>query len=392
VFGVAPTAAAAEVLATETGLVADTLDTLLHEHRQSDRPPAPGYGLPAGATVILDEAGTVTTPKLDELADLAERHDWRVVMVGDPRQFSAVGRGGMYAYLVATYGAIELDEIHRFTHRWERDASLRLRNGDPAVLAEYERHGRLHGGTPEQMQIGILTAWAIARARGEMVAMMANTTDTVDRLNRRAQHARIAIGELDPTGPRLDIGNRLLLVGDEVVTRRNDRTLHTDKGTIVKNRDHWTIDTIHRDGTVTVTGRGGTVRLPADYTAQHLELGYAQTSHATQGRTVDTALLLIDGPTDTAGIYTPLTRGRGANHVYVTCDDDETPADNLTQALGRKWIDRPAVARLAELDQQAGGTNRWRSRGSSTTDETDRLHRRPVPDRTPTPDNLSIGR
>jgi ATP-dependent exoDNAse (exonuclease V) alpha subunit len=89
---------------------------------------------------------------------------------------------------------------------------------------------------------------------------------------------------------------------------------------MVKNRDHWTIEAIHTDGTVTITGRAGTVRLPADYTAEELELGYAQTSHATQGRTVDTGLLLIDSPTDNRGIYTPMTRGRQTNHAYVVTD------------------------------------------------------------------------
>ncbi len=383
VFGVAPTAGAAEVLATETGMAADTLDKLLHEHRQSDRSPGPGYRLPAGATVVLDEAGTVSTPKLDQLAHLAEEQGWRVVMVGDPRQFSAVGRGGMFAHLVAAYGAIELDEIHRFTHRWERDASLRLRKGDPAGLAEYDRHGRLHGGTPAHMQKEILTTWAVARARGDTVAMMANTTDTVDRLNHHAQQARIAVGELDPTGPRLDVGHRQLLVGDEVVTRRNDRTLHTDRGRMVKNRDHWTIDTIHRDGTVTVTGRTGMVMLPADYVAEHVELGYAQTSHATQGRTVDTALLLIDAPTDTAGIYTPMTRGRSTNEAYVVCGGTETPIGVLVQALSREWIDWPAVTRLAELDQ-SDARYRWPSLAGFTNDDTARLHRRSVPGRAST--------
>ena len=49
-----------------------------------------------------------------------------------------------------------------------------------------------------------------------------------------------------------------------VVTRRNQRTLRTDSGIMVKNRDHWTIEHIHGDGAVTVTGRTGTVRLAAD--------------------------------------------------------------------------------------------------------------------------------
>ena len=137
-FGVAPTAAAAEVLATETGMAADTLDKLLTEHSRPTRPPQSHYDLPAGSTVIVDEAGTAATPKLAELARLADQHGWRIVLVGDPRQFSAVGRGGMFAHLVDSLGAVELDRVHRFRHHWERQASLRLRAGDPSVLTEYE--------------------------------------------------------------------------------------------------------------------------------------------------------------------------------------------------------------------------------------------------------------
>ncbi len=85
VFGVAPTAAAAGVLATETTMAADTLDKLLYEHTRPDRPPQPVFDLPRGSTVIVDEAGTVATPKLAALARLADEKAWRVVMVGDPR-------------------------------------------------------------------------------------------------------------------------------------------------------------------------------------------------------------------------------------------------------------------------------------------------------------------
>ena len=129
VFGVAPSATAAEVLSDETGLVADTLDKLLIEHRLN-RPPDHRYDLPVGATVIVDEAGMLPTAKLAELADLADLKGWRIALVGDPMQFSAVGRGGMFGLLVDTFGAIELDRVHRFDNEWERDASLRLRRGD----------------------------------------------------------------------------------------------------------------------------------------------------------------------------------------------------------------------------------------------------------------------
>jgi len=71
VFGVAPSATAAEVLAEETGVAADTLDILLIEHRLT-RPPGTRFDLPAGATVIVDEAGMLPTAKLAELARLAD--------------------------------------------------------------------------------------------------------------------------------------------------------------------------------------------------------------------------------------------------------------------------------------------------------------------------------
>lgn len=373
-FGVAPTAAAAEVLGTETGMAADTLDKLLFEHRLSARPADIAYDLPAGTTVIVDEAGTAATPKLAELARLADQKGWRVVLVGDPRQFSAVGRGGMFAHLVDMFGAVELDRVHRFHHHWERQASLRLRTGDPGILAEYEQRGRLHGGTHEQMETEVINAWQQARHRGETVALMANSTDTVAQLNRLAQNTRIRIGELDLNAPSIRVGDELILVGDEVVTRRNDRTLRTDRGQMVKNRDHWTITTTHPDRSVTVTGRTGMIRLPVEYVAEHLELGYAQTSHATQGRTVDTALLLIDTPTDGRGVYTPMTRGRNSNHAYVVVDDNQAALDVLAEAITRDWIDQPAVVRKAQLDPHHIQQREPAALGED--DEFDRLEKR----------------
>ena len=351
VFGVAPTAAAAEGLATETGMMADTLDKLLTEHTLSTRPPQPEYELAAGTTVVVDEAGTADTPKLADLARLADEHHWRVILVGDPRQFSAVGRGGMFAHLVDRFGAVELDQVHRFDHRWESEASLRLRTGDPGVLTEYHRYGRIHDGPLETLETEILTAWKEARDRGETVALTANTTETVDRLNTLAQATRIEAGELNPGGG-LRVGDQKLLVGDEVVTRRNDRRLRTNLGIMVKNRNHWTVTAVHRDGSVTVTGPTGRIRLPAEYVTRDVELGYAQTSHATQGRTVDTSLLFVDGPTDSRGVYTPMTRGREANHAYVVTEDNETGIDLLGLAVTRDWVDQPAVARRDQLDPQ----------------------------------------
>lgn len=196
------------------------------------------------------------------------------------------------------------------------------------------------------MESKIIATWSAARSRGETVALMANSNQAVNRLNQLAQITRFMDGEISIQKGRLRIGEDVVCVGDEVVTRRNDRTLRTSEGVMVKNRDHWVVQTIHPDRSITVAGGSGSIRLPADYVASDLRLGYAHTSHATQGRTVDTALLLIDCPTDLAGVYTPMTRGRDANHAYIVTVDNQTAVDVLTQAIGRQWIDQPAATHM----------------------------------------------
>jgi conjugative relaxase-like TrwC/TraI family protein len=392
VFGVAPTAAAAQVLASETGIPADTLDKLLVEHSLAERPPLPEYDLARGSTLIVDEAGTASTPTLARLADLADDKAWRVVLVGDPRQFSAVGRGGMFAHLIQRHGAIELDQIHRFVHDWERRASLQLRRGDPGALLEYDRHGRIHGGTVSEMEKEVVDAWRAARAQGAIVALMANCNEAVDRLNHLAQMNRFLDGEISfQKKGVLRLRDQVVCVGDEVVTRRNDRTARTDQGVMVKNRDQWTVKAIHADRSITLTGPSGTIRLPADYTTTHLTLGYAQTSHASQGRTVDTGLLLVDSPTDLAGIYTPMTRGRESNHAYVVIEDNQRALDALTQAMSRDWIDQPAVARRAHLDPQAIPQSRT-SDHEARLAELEELRRRRIAERRARERELTLDR
>ena len=45
--------------------------------------------------------------------------------------------------------AAQLHEVRRFTAGWERQASVRLRDGDLAAVAAYDRHGRIWGADEE---------------------------------------------------------------------------------------------------------------------------------------------------------------------------------------------------------------------------------------------------
>ncbi len=348
VFGVAPSATAAEVLSDETGLVADTLDKLLIEHRLN-RPPDHRYDLPVGATVIVDEAGMLPTTKLAELADLADVKGWRIALVGDPLQFSAVGRGGMFALLVDTFGAIELDRVHRFDNEWEREASLRLRRGDVTVAEVYEAHGRLHCGTPNQMERASVAAWWERRQAGNKGLLMSPTNEATERLNQRCQQTRIRAGEIDTNGRHLTVGVYTVHAGDEIAARQNDRRLTTDRGEMVRNRAVWTVDHVHPDGSLTATGKNGTVRLPAAYVEEHVELAYARTVMGAQGRNVQGGASFYEKPTDVRNLYVAMTRGTAMNEAFIVVTGEQTAVDVFAQSIATDWIDLPAHARRAEL-------------------------------------------
>jgi conjugative relaxase-like TrwC/TraI family protein len=321
VVGLAPSARAAAELATATGSPADTLAKWLHTHRSAP-PAAQGpAALDDRTVVILDEASMASTLDLDPLITAAGRAGAKVVLVGDPAQIGVVnGPGGMLAALARAGHGVELTQIHRFSHAWERPASLALRDGTPGALAAYRTAGRLHPCPDGDTALdGVFAHWAAARADGQDALMLARTRLDVDALNLRARAAALAAGEI--AGPVTVTGQRQWQAGDLLRTRRNDRRLTVGRGH-VRNGDRYRVLGPGPDGALLVedlSGRGRTI-LPATYLAEHADYGWASTIDGAQGATADVGIVLARPGLDREHLYVAMTRGRHANHAYITPD------------------------------------------------------------------------
>jgi conjugative relaxase-like TrwC/TraI family protein len=359
VFGAAPTAKAARVLERDAGMRADTVAKLLREWQRPDRPPLPAFQLRAGSTVIVDEAGMLSTPALHQLVALAETQRWRLVLVGDHRQLQAVGRGGLFAELCSNGRVDELERLHRFIHRWEATASLQLRSGDPRALDAYEARDRIIPGTLDAHLQRMAETWIDHHQRGDTVALVASTNQHVDAINRAVQSARLTAGHLDGDTTTSIAGGEHVRVGDVVATRRNDRTLITSAGEPVRNRETWIVTAIGSDDSLTVTReRGhGTVVLAADYAHEHVRLGYAATEHGYQSDTVDHSIALTSTVTTRRGLYVAATRGRDENLLCVITDNDDVAQarDVLEGILALDRADVPAVTQRRALADQTKG-------------------------------------
>jgi type II secretory pathway predicted ATPase ExeA len=357
VIGVSPTAKAARVLQRDTGMYTDTVAKVLFDWHQPDGLGGP-LAMPAGGTLIVDEAGMLSTPNLHDLIRLVEDRQWRLVLVGDPRQLQAVGRGGLFGELCANGRVDVLEQLHRFSERWEAAASLQLRVGDGRALDAYEHHGRIRPGAFDEHVAVMARAWLDGEAAGERVALVAASNDHVAVINRAVQQARLAAGYLDTaTGGVVVAGGGRVWPGDVVMTRRNDRHLTTTAREPVRNRELWTVERVDADGSLAVSRRDGgdTVTLPVEYVRERVQLGYAATAHGYQADTVDRAYALVSAATSRRGLYVAATRGREANVLCVVTDsDDVTEARDVLEAvLSVDRADVPAVAARRQLAEQA---------------------------------------
>jgi conjugative relaxase-like TrwC/TraI family protein len=347
--GLAPSGKAADVLARETGCPATTLAKFLHGHAH------PGRGLPslpAGTTLVLDEAGMADTDDLARLVRLADARFWRLVCVGDPDQLPAVGRGGMFALWCDGLPAHHLDEVRRFADDWQAAASLELRHGAPAAAQAYAAHQRLETVHPALLPARVARLHDAVDRRSESLAVTCTASATARAVNVEIQRHR------HPRRPEQAVeladGTRAM-VGDRVATRRN-APLITDAGFPVRNRHNWTVAAVGHDGSVTVTDPGrGTITLSSHYVARHVELGWAVTGYGNQGITTDHAICVIEPGSSRAGIYVGMTRGRRHNRALVLDPMGlADPQDAFSAAIARPANALTAHAVRDQLYRAAG--------------------------------------
>jgi ATP-dependent exoDNAse (exonuclease V) alpha subunit len=302
-------------------------DTLAKLTSSLDHGDLPEWATAIGPStlVIIDEAGMADTLSLDTAVQFAIGLGASVRLAGDDQPLAAIGAGGVLRDIQHTHGALRLTELHRFTDASEAAASLAIREGDPSGLEFYLDHGRVHVGDLATTTQDAFAAWVSDRAAGLDTIMIAPTRNLVAQLNRRARAHRLnhspAVSEVS-----LADGNPTS-VGDVIITRSNDRRVRLTVTDWVKNGDRWTITHVGRDGELSVRHNRShlTVRLPPDYVRESTGLGYATTIHSAQGVSADTMHGLATGQESRQQLYTMLTRGRAANHLYLQVVGDGDP-------------------------------------------------------------------
>ncbi|GHG60841.1 hypothetical protein GCM10012320_35600 [Sinomonas cellulolyticus] len=367
----APTKKAAQVAAEELGVPADSVAALVHGHgwrwnddgvwtrlargaidsetgRSYDGPPTAAR-IGRGERIVVDEAGMLDQDTALALFTLAAESGASVALVGDRAQLPAAGRGGVLDMAAQLRGHTwQMTSVHRFADPAYADLTLAMRDGNDAgaVFDQLSALGlvRIHASKDDAQA-------HIAAGACDGDAITGATIEEATVLNERIRARRVEQGVVDyartVTGSDgLSIGS-----GDVIQTRRNDAGLG------VANRQTWTVQQVDADGSLWVreTGSGRkrntTVRLPADYVAEHAHLSYAATAYAVQGATVAASHTLLTDQTSAAAVYVGVTRGRQTNLLHVVAESNAEAREQFTAAMERDRADRGlavAMDRTAE--------------------------------------------
>jgi hypothetical protein len=367
VIGLTTSTNAARVLAHEGLAESYNIAAFLGKTQGSDeiRRPVP---LHQDDVLVLDEASQLSSADLALIGEAARQAGARIIATGDTAQLGAVEAGGMFRLLAQEVPAAELHEVRRFDAAWERQASIRLRDGDPAAIAAYDRHGCIRGADYEAAHDRAASLWLADHLRGKDVLLLAGSNTEATELSRRVQARLTQLGTVGPPQAPLADGNHVG-ISDLIRARLNT---HIDAaGRPLTNRDTLQITAFRGpDAEVRRQRLDGTwtdaFRVPRAYLEASAELAYAGNVHVAQGRTVDTAHLLVTDSLSRQALYVGMTRGRESNTAHVITGttappghepyQQATPESVLVGVIGRDAEDVSATEQIRQAQDWAGGT------------------------------------
>ena len=384
----APTAAATEVLRTE-GFEAVTLQSLLLTK------PA----LSARQLVVLDEAGAVGMDDMKRLFDLAR--DARIVLSGDTGQHASVARGDALRILEnhSDFQSGQLTRIRRQRKvEYRRAVELAAQKNTNEAFAQLERMGAVTEFSGDQLHGEAARSYVKALKQNQSVLLVAPTWNEIEAVTEKVRAALKTSGRLAGDEKEFQVFDSLSwteaqkrdarqyrpglairfhrqktgFAKDEtvaVVAVENDalkvqradgsesifplgagcacfdvgekRKLKVAAGDKLLLQSNWQkkfvngelveVKAIQGDSVVLADGRV----IPENYrTFTH---GYAVTSHAAQGKTVDEVLVVASSRSLPAinqqQFYVSISRGRDACRVFT--DDAEMLRSHVTRSSAR---------------------------------------------------------
>ncbi|MGV1918139.1 Ti-type conjugative transfer relaxase TraA [Rhizobium sp. 22-785-1] len=354
VHGAALAGKAAEGLTTSSGIAARTLASWEYSWSLGR------HELGRNDILVIDEAGMVASRQLARFVAEAEKRGAKLVLVGDHEQLQAIGAGSPFRAIAERIGSVELTDIRRQRHDWQREASVAFATHRTAEgLQLYaERDSIRFAKDREQACAELIRDYLADRAQnpeGSRIALAHRRVDVRainDGIRERLQaegllakgdgQAGSQQGYGEAKGNREIVyqtinGKRAFAPGDRIVLLENSRDLGVKNGmlgtveAVEPNALH-----LRLDGSSGGQNNARHLALPVkDY--QSFDHGYATTIHKAQGATVDRAFVMASSTMDRHLTYVAMTRHRDAVTLYAGREELKDMKE-MVASMGRSGV------------------------------------------------------
>jgi len=352
VVGVALASVAARGLQRGAGIESRTIASLLSRLNWEDELRQKGEDPPAilndKSVVVMDEAGMVGTRQMERVIREVSKAGAKLVLVGDQKQLQSIEHGGAFAALANEIGSCRLSQVMRQKDLEHATAIGKIAKGQVLESFEYySEKGLLHvADGHQQAKTQMLKTWR--KSGGDIYPanhlMLAARRVDVRELNHKAQEIRLEAGDLSARS--IQLGKDKIRVGDRIVFTMNSPKKKFDVG----NGQFAVVTNMDENGkTITVKlddeeGENAIRKIKLkEY--DHIQLGYAVTTHKSQGMTTEHCYVLTDeAMQDRELSYVQFSRAKQSTNVFTTEEQAGEKLTHLAKRMARSQQEELAIS------------------------------------------------
>jgi Ti-type conjugative transfer relaxase TraA len=301
------------------------------------------FSLPKHSLILVDEAGMVGNDDYQELLRVSATRKCNVILSGDERQLSSVGRGGMFEVISEKHGSSTIFDIKRQSSNWGREVASCF--ADSRVLEGLnilERNERIKwSGNADKSMQELLGDWGSSKYDIGDRLILAVENRHVNALNAGARQYLKAAGRLE--GEEISVSANYYMKGDRILitgTNKELGVINGDLGEIL----HASMDKF----VIGIAGKEKEIEFnPKEYDG--FKHGYATTVFKAQGASIKDVYVFHDRFSGIRNGYVSLTRHIDELRLY-TNRESTVDMKMLVKQLGREFGKGSSLHYLTEED------------------------------------------
>ncbi len=296
--------------------------------------------LDSKSVVVMDEAGMTDLHDMAIILRHVKESGARLVLVGDHAQLQPIGIGAPFRSIVEMIGFAEMNHIMRQSDEKDRAATLALSKGDAqSAIDHYHAKNQVHLlATEMDAKNKLILDWQSHFEHRDFTGIdnqliLAHKNIDVISLNNLAREVLLSQNKIDKKQYHFQTekGEVKLAKNDRILFLKNDKELN------VNNGDFATVTHIYKNNITAKLDNEKIITFNAENYKQ-FTYGYAATVHKTQGVTLDSTFVYVQGTLwDRFLTYVALSRHKKYVGIYAS-NESYKNIDVLKKQLSRDAI------------------------------------------------------